>query len=80
MSNNIDKQKLINSIIASSGGKLDKKTLQSAAKGEISGLMASLNEEDKKKLNDALSDKEKARQLLSSDAARQLLQNLFGKQ
>ena len=80
MANNIDKQKLINSIIASSGGKLNKNSLENAASGDISGLMSSLSEEDKRKLNDALSDKEKARQLLSSDAAKQILQSLFGKQ
>lgn len=80
MSNNIDKQKLINSIISSSGGKLNKKSVENATQGDMSGLMSSLSDEDKKKLNEALNDKEKAKQLLSSDAAKQLLNSLFGKQ
>lgn len=80
MANNFDKEKLIDKIIASSGGKIDKKSAENASNGDISGLMSALSEEDKKKLSDALSDKNKARQLLSSDAAKQLLQNLFGKQ
>ena len=76
----IDKQKLINSIIASSGGKFDKSAVESAANGDMGGIMSGLNEADKRKLNEALSDKEKARQILSSDAAKALLNNLFGKQ
>jgi len=80
MPGNIDKQKLINSIIASSGGKLNKSAVESAANGDMGGIMSGLSEEDKRKLNEALSDKEKAKQLLSSDAARAILNNLFGKQ
>lgn len=77
--NNIDKQKLINTILASSGGKLDKKSVEQAASGDASSILSSLNAQDRKKLTDALSDKEKARQLLSSDAAKELLSRLFGK-
>lgn len=80
MANNIDKEKLINKIVSSSGGKIDKKSAENAMGGDINSLMSSLSEDDKKKLTDALSDKNKARQILSSDAAKQLLQNLFGKQ
>jgi len=79
MNNNIDKEKLINTIISSSGGRLNKKALENAASGNMSTLMDGLSEEDKQKLNDALSDKNKARQLLSSKAAQQLLGELFGK-
>lgn len=80
MANNIDKEKIINKIIASSGGKIDKESAHNASRGDISSLMSSLSEEDRKKITEALSDKEKTRQLLSSDAAKQLLHNLFGKQ
>ena len=76
----INKEKLINSIISSSGGKLDKQSLENAARGDMGGVMSGLGEDDKRKLIEALSDKEKTRQILSSDAARQLLNNLFGKQ
>lgn len=76
---NIDKQKLINTILASSGGKLDKSAVEKASHGDTSGILSSLNEEDRKKLNEALSDKEKMRKVLSSDAAKKLLNNLFGK-
>lgn len=79
MNNNIDKEKLINTIISSSQGRLDKKALENAASGNLSSLMNNLSEEDKAKLSDALSDKNKARQLLSSKAAKQLLGELFGK-
>ena len=77
--NNIDKQKLINTILASSGGKLDKNSVEKAASGDASGILSSLNEQDRKKLSEALSDKEKAKQVLSSDAAKQLLKSLSGK-
>ena len=79
MSNPIDKKTLIDKIVSSSGGRLDKKTVDTAARGDVSALMSALSEEDKAKLNEALSDKEKARQLLSSDAAKQLLSQLFNK-
>ena len=77
--NNIDKQKLINTILASSGGKLDKKSVEQAAGGDASGILSSLNEADRKKLSEALSDKEKAKQILSSNAAKELLAQIFGK-
>lgn len=79
MNNNIDREKLINTIISSSGGKLDKNALEQASNGNISSLMSGLAEEDRHKLNEALSDRQKAKQLLSSKAAKQLLEELFGK-
>ncbi len=79
MNNNIDKEKLINTIISSSGGRLDKKALENASSGNLTSLMNNLSDEDKQKLTAALSDKNKAKQLLSSKAAQQLLGELFGK-
>ena len=58
----INKEKLINSIISSSGGKLDKQSLENAARGDMGGVMSGLGEDDKRKLMEALSDKEKTRQ------------------
>lgn len=75
---NIDKQKLINSIISSSGGKLDKASLEKVAEGDMSGLMSSLSEEDRNKLNSVLKDKNKAKEMLSSSAARELLKRILG--
>ena len=76
--NNIDKGKLISAILASSGGKIDKDSLESATKGDMSALFSSLSQEDRSKLQDALSDESKAKQLLSSSAAQKLLSQLFG--
>lgn len=79
MNNNFDREKLINTIISSSGGKLSESDLKNAAAGKTDSLMANLNQEDRKKLSEALSDPNKAKQLLSSKAAKQLLSELFGK-
>ena len=79
MNNNFNREKLINTIIASSGGRLSKESLQEAASGNTDSLMADLNDEDKAKLKAALSEPGKAKQLLSSKAAQQLLGELFGK-
>lgn len=79
MNNNFNREKLINTIIASSGGKLSKSALENAASGDTESLMSGLSSEDKAKLTAALSDPNKAKQLLSSKAAQQLLSELFGK-
>ena len=76
--NNFEKQRLINSIIASSGGKIDKNKVDAAQKGDFSSLLSSLSEADRNKINAALSDEGKARALLSSPAAQQLLNKLLG--
>lgn len=72
--NNIDKQKLIEAIISSTGGKIDSQRINDAASsGDISSLISALPEEDKRKLNAALSDQNSIRQLLQSPQARALL-------
>ena len=75
---NPDNNKLYDAIIASSGGKIDRNTVENAKKGDLSGVLSSLPEEDAKKLKEALSDKEKTRQLLSSDAAKAIMNMLLG--
>ena len=75
---NPDNNKLYDAIIASSGGKIDRKAVENAKKGDISGVLSSLPEEDARKLKEALSDKEKTRQLLSSDAAKALINMFLG--
>ena len=51
----IDKEKLIDAVISSSGGKIDKKTLAGAVEGKnIDPLLKNLSAEDKKSMEAAL--------------------------
>ena len=74
---NVNKQKLINSIINASNGKISNNSVQKAASGDLSELISSLDKDSQEKLRQALSNKQAAQQILSSDAAKQLLQNLM---
>ncbi|MBQ8203564.1 MAG: hypothetical protein IJZ75_04725 [Clostridia bacterium] len=74
---NIDKQKLINSVIASSGGKIDNAAINSAKQGDMSGLISALSVEDKKKLNAALQSGS-LNKILASDDAKALMSKFFG--
>ena len=49
-----------------------------AGQGNVDELVASLNEEQQKKLSQVLNDKEQTEKILSSPMARQLLQALLG--
>lgn len=60
-------------------GKINKDAINKAKNGDTSSLLNSLSPEDRKKVNDALNDKEKLKQILSSDAAKKLLNLLGGK-
>ena len=53
--------------------------INKAKNGDTSSLLSSLSPEDRKKVNDALNDKERLKQILSSDAAKKLLNLLGGK-
>ncbi len=75
--NNIDKEKLIDSVISSSGGKIDNKAIESAKSGDMSGLISALNDEEKDKLNKALNSGN-IKKILSSDDAKMLLNKFFG--
>lgn len=75
---NIDKQKLLSAILSSSGAKINKNSLDRAQKGDMSGIMSSFNEQDRKKLSAALSDKNKAKEILASKEAKDILKNLLG--
>ncbi|MBP3706688.1 MAG: hypothetical protein J6J13_05535 [Clostridia bacterium] len=75
---NSENNKLYDAIIASSKGKIDKNSLDRAKSGDLDGILSSLSEEDAKKLKAALADKEKTKQLLSSDAAKALMNMLMG--
>lgn len=76
--NNFDKAKLINAIISSSNGKLDREKLTEAAdKKDVSSLIGGLSEDDKKKLMAALNDKNALNELLKSPQAKALLNSFL---
>jgi hypothetical protein len=60
--------------------KLDKKTLEAARRGDTDAVMSGLSDADRQKVNEVLADKDKLKQILSSDAAQQLMKILGGKQ
>lgn len=74
---NNDKNKLFDAAIKASGGSIDKSALTSAVNGDMSALMSSLDGETRKKLNAALSDSNKAKQILNSKAAQKILDELL---
>ena len=66
-------------ILKNGNGKINKDAINKAKNGDTSSLLNSLSPEDRKKVNDALNDEEKLKQILSSDAAKKLLNLLGGK-
>lgn len=76
--NNINKNELLRALKNSMGNKIDSKAVDDAAKGNINSLINSLDADSRARLNAALSDKEKAREILNSDAARAILNSLIG--
>ncbi len=72
-----DNNKLFDAAVAASGGKIKRDDVLKAANGDASALMSSLDEDSRKMLTDALTDKNKARQILNSDAARQILGSIL---
>ena len=75
--NGINKDKLINSVISSSGGKIDKSSIESAQKGDLSGLMSALTEEDRQKLNNALKG-DNLKKMLSGNDAKAIINKMLG--
>ena len=70
----IDKKKLMDAVISSSGGKIDKETLQGAVEGKtIAPLLKNLSAEDKEKLKSVMSDKKSMEAVLNSPQAKALL-------
>lgn len=57
---------------------IDKKTLEAAKRGDTDAVLQSLNESDRKKIEETLSDKEKLKKILNSDAAKNLMKILGG--
>ncbi len=60
------------------GGKIDKKTIEAAKSGNTDAVMKSLNDADRKKMQEILADKEKMKKILSSDAAKNIMKILGG--
>ena len=72
--NKIDKEKLINAAVSSSGGKIDKETLSNAVKGKnIDPILKNLSDADKEKLKSVMSDKKSMEAVLNSPQAKALL-------
>lgn len=70
-------RKIIDAIISSSEGKINRSAVDAALNGDASELMNSLNAEDRKKLNNALKNEKNARELLSSDVAKRIMNTLL---
>ncbi len=72
--NEIDKQKLMDAVVSSSGGKIDKKSLSGAMEGKnIEPLIKNLSAEDREKLSRVMSDKQSMEALLNTPQAKALL-------
>lgn len=60
--------------------KIDKKTIDAARRGDTDAVMQGLSDNDRKKVQEVLADKDRLKQILSLDAAQQLMKILGGKQ
>ena len=80
MNNNFDginKEKLINSVIANSGGKIDKSSISAAQNGDFSGILSALSESDRSKLESALKG-DNLKKMLSSEDAKAIINKMLG--
>lgn len=76
--NDINKQRLIDALLSSSGGKLSRDTINSAADSkDASSLINSLSPEDRERLNKVISDKESMERLLKSPQAQLILKSVL---
>ena len=67
----IDKKKLMDAVISSSGGKIDKETLAGAVERKnIDPLLENLSAEDKERLKSVMSDKKSMEAVLNSPQAK----------
>ncbi len=57
---------------------IDKATLDAARRGDTNAVLQNLNENDRQKVEQILADENKLKQILSSNAAQQLLKFLSG--
>lgn len=75
---NTDNAKLNETLNKIADGKLSKNTIEAAKKGDTNAVMQSLNEADRKKMKEILSDNEKIKNILNSDAAKNIMKILGG--
>ena len=76
--NDINKQRLIDALLSSSGGKLNRDTINRAADSkDASSLINSLSPEDRERLNKVMSDKESMEMLLKSPQAQLILKSVL---
>lgn len=76
---NIDKNKILDSVLASTNSDVDRKALSDAVKsGDRSTLINSLSQEDRQKLNSVLNDKKALSEALKTPEAKAILKALFG--
>ncbi len=76
--NDINKQRLIDALLSSSGGKLSRDSINRATDGkDITPLVNSLSPEDREKLNRVMSDKESMEKLLKSPQAQLILKSVL---
>lgn len=59
--------------------KIDKKTIDAARRGDTDAIMKNLSDTERQKVNEVLADKDKLKEILSSDAAQKLMKILGGK-
>ncbi len=71
-----NKENIINSIIASSGGKINRNAVEQAANGNTNALLSALSQADRQKLEALLKDEEATKKLLSSEAAQSIIRKL----
>ena len=74
----VNKQKLLRAILTVYGKKINKNALLAAEKGDMAALAAGLDERERALLAEALKDKKKAKDILSSKPASELLKKLSG--
>lgn len=58
--------------------KIDKKVLDAARRGDANAVLQNLNDDDRQKVQEVLSDNDKLKQLLNSEAAQKLIKFLGG--
>lgn len=75
---NTNNAKLNETLNKIADGKLSKNTIEAAKKGDTNAVMQSLNESDRKKMKEILSDNEKIKNILNSDAAKNIMKILGG--
>lgn len=57
---------------------IDKATLDAARRGDKDAILKNLTDDDRQKIEQVIADKNKLKQILSSDAAQQLIKFLGG--